>query len=93
MTPWQATLEMLRTIPKRRTIDGHIKFKAVEPDQVVQWMKKYPGANTVEAIIEGMKITRSTAKRIMASLVDEGALLIDRESHPRHFIYKIPKAD
>ena len=93
MTPWQATLNMLRTIPKERNISGHIKFKAAEPDEVVTWMRNHPGANTVDAVIEGMKLTRSTAKRILGALVTDGTLQVDRESHPKHFIYHLADLD
>ena len=90
MTPWQATLQMLRTLPKPRSA-GHIKFKAVTPDAVLAWLQQHQDITTVEGVMEGMKITRSTTKRIMGTLVEDGQLLVDKTTHPRHFIYRLPE--
>jgi len=88
MTPWEATINLLRTMPKQRNMD-HINFKAADPADVLSWMRTHPGANTIDAVISGMKHSRSTVKRVLATLVAEGALLVDKDSHPRHFVYRV----
>lgn len=90
MTPWGHCVAILRSIPPRRCIDGQIKFKGATPDDVVAYMRKFPAANTVDAIMQGMRIKRSTAKRLLGTAVDAGLLLVDKECHPKHFIYRIP---
>lgn len=90
LTPWQATLQMLRTLPKPCS-NGRIKFKTVTPEAVLDWLQKHRTVNTVEGVMEGMKLTRSTTKRIMGTLVDDGSLLVDKTAHARHFIYRLPE--
>ena len=90
MTPWQSTLYMLRTLPKPRS-NGHIKFKGVTPDAVLVWLQKHRDVTTVEGVMEGMKLTRSTTKRIMGTLVDDGRLLVSKPALSRHFVYRLPE--
>ena len=89
ITVWNATLSMLRAIPKQRYITGQIQFKDTTPDDVIAYMERNPRANTVEAIIKGMGVKRSTAKRLMGTLADDGRVTVDKDSHPKHFIYSL----
>ena len=90
MTPWQVTLQMLLTLPKPCN-NAHIKFKTVTPEAVLDWLQKHRGVNTVEGVMEGMKLTRSTTKRIMGTLVDDGRLLVSKPALSRHFVYRLPE--
>lgn len=90
MTPWQATLQMLRNLPHPSS-NASIKFKTVTPQAVLEWLQNHRTVNTVEGVMEGMRLTRSTTKRIMGALIDEGTLVVEKPPHARYFIYRLPE--
>lgn len=92
MTPWQASIAMLRSIPKQRTIDKPA-FKIASPDDVLKWFKAQPGAQTADTVMAGMHLSKSTAQRLLNLLSEEARLILDRDSHPKHYLYRLPEAD
>lgn len=93
ITPWQSAIEMIRSAPTRRNVQGQIHFKATTPNDVVRYMRENPAANTVPTIMAGMHIKRSTTKRLMGTLVDDGQVSVDKDAHPKHFIYRLTAKD
>ena len=91
-SPWQASIAMLRSIPKQRTI-ARPAFKAATPDQVVKWFKNQRGAATCDSVMAGMNLSKSTAQRLLNLLAEEARLILDKDSHPKHYLYRLPEAE
>ena len=89
MTPWQGTIKMLCDAPTQKPLNQRVVFKAVDPDLIVDWLRKNQGKSTVHELMEGLRCTKSTIRRMMLQLEDCGTVKVDTTSHKRHFLYTL----
>ena len=89
MTPWQATVRMILTTPFQKPLNQRVVFKAVDPATIVDWMRKHPGKKTAHEMMEGLKCTKSTIRRMMLQLENLGTVKVDTTSHKRHYLYTL----
>ena len=89
MTLWQATIKMLQDAPRQKPLNQRVIFKAVDPDTLLDWMRKHPGKRTIHEMMAGLECTKSTVRRMMLQLEDLGAVKVDIETHRRHYLYTL----
>ena len=87
MTPWQETIAMLRDTSFQKSLNQRVIFKAIDPEAIVDWMRKHPGKRTIYEMMDGLQCTKSTIRRMMLQLDELGTVKVDTTSHKRHYLY------
>lgn len=85
ITLWDETVAMIINNPCRKSKE--IKFRSVAPQSVVEFMKSNPGKNTISDLMKGVNSTKSTIRRIMIHLEENGNVRIDRVTLKGSYLY------
>jgi predicted transcriptional regulator len=89
MTPWQFVVKMIQDTPSQRPLNQRVTFKAVDPEVLVDWMRKHPGQRTIDEMMVGLQCTKSTVRRMMLQLEEIGTVKVDTTTHRRHHLYTL----
>ena len=87
---WDETIEMMKDSCRRgaeKPIEQ--KFKALDPQLAIDYMKADPGPKTIAELMSALNGKKSSVRRIMVHLADIGAVKIDDASQKNIHLYSL----
>ncbi len=85
ITLWEETVTMILNNPCRKS--KAIEFRSIAPQSVIEFMKSNPSKNTISELMKGVNSTKSTIRRIMIHLEENGNVRIDRVTLKGNYLY------
>ena len=85
---WEETIEMMmNSCRPGRAKATEMKFRAIDPKQVIKFMEANPEPKTILCLMAALNGTKPTLRRIMIYLEDTGRVTIDRTRQSNDYLY------